>query len=506
MKKSPAFTLIETLVTLAIITIILGFAVMGVQGLRNQGLKTGDEAAVKTLNEASIRASIKDISGPGTTGTDKTAALNWYLDQNLIGNIKTPDISNLSYALGIWSNPPWKSFEAFYEEYKQLDENIIGIAIADANGLSTLHNVALSKGYSNVTNMLAGLGYSSITEMAEATGVSTLDPELVAANPEALGYLLANFDQFDTNQKIGHIRSFTPISGDSPLDENQCLTLYQKATADPALSSEYPDMVSVMTTQYEGGYGPVDVSTLDLSTIANPPFIDYTKTNVTVAQLNNRPSNGSMAGNYSNLDLTGINLTGKILDNANFSNVTGINGSNLNQAAEIYNSNLSGLDLTGLNLASKNAGFIDFSNATGITGAAFNNAMTIANSKMDGIDMTGFVPTGIFSNGLSVSGTDFSNAVNFTGAMINNANSSKTSMNLSGVDMTGAVFDGNTLSYSNFSGSNITIQQLINVSRMIDLDLRGTGITQAALESAMLAAGKSISNRNVKTSTFLYGP
>ena len=160
-------------------------------------------------------------------------------------------------------------------------------------------------------------------------------------------------------------------------------------------------------------------------------------------------SNGANADyrGLAGVNLSAFNATGRDLWGLNLSVATGITGEKLNAAAGLANVNFAGLDLSRLDMAGKS---LCWSNlvGTGVTGSQLNSPSIIMLTDLSGLNLDGF-----FAGGRRLDNVNFSNCSNLTVAQIVSAES-------------GSIHDVNFV---------------------------GTGITQAALDAALILAGKAAS-------------
>lgn len=167
--------------------------------------------------------------------------------------------------------------------------------------------------------------------------------------------------------------------------------------------------------------------------------------------------------------------------------------------------NLSGLNLQGVSFLGHNMAGVNLAGTTGITGAQMeasgyrsssSSPMYYSQANLSGLNLVGFV----------TSGRAFSN-VNFVGSTLNGTQAMQagdiSTANLSGLNMTGATGFNSTLRGVNFqNATGLTAEAIASSLRIANypgetiphLNLRGTGITKAALDAAIAAAGNSGQN------------
>lgn len=83
-SKKKAFSLIEIIITVAIIGIILAIAVPAMNNSRTESLQTAASANAKSLNEAKIRATLQGDTNSVLTGNDAAAAAQYLIDQGYL--------------------------------------------------------------------------------------------------------------------------------------------------------------------------------------------------------------------------------------------------------------------------------------------------------------------------------------------------------------------------------------------------------------------------------------
>jgi prepilin-type N-terminal cleavage/methylation domain-containing protein len=101
-SSASAFTLTEMLVTVAIMAILVGFAIPGLNAAKKEAQQTQINANLRNLNMFASQMRSAGITNVGSSGNDKEAALNFYLQRGFIQGGKRPEIGNLKFEDGIW--------------------------------------------------------------------------------------------------------------------------------------------------------------------------------------------------------------------------------------------------------------------------------------------------------------------------------------------------------------------------------------------------------------------
>jgi len=102
-RKKRGFTLIEVLAVVAILFVIIGsIAVPAFLESRDSAEDEGREARITVLNQAAQRARIMSLAGAGTFGSDKDAALNWYIDNGFLVNGGIISLEGIEFQSGVW--------------------------------------------------------------------------------------------------------------------------------------------------------------------------------------------------------------------------------------------------------------------------------------------------------------------------------------------------------------------------------------------------------------------
>lgn len=125
-KKPSAFTLIEVLFVLFIIGLVLSASVPAIYRAFTDAKSTQAVANSLTLNQAAERARIRGLSGPGTFGSDKAAALSWYFSNQIISQSLQVSLVNISFLNGAWLKNEFSS-----------DANEVNVILANTPTLST---------------------------------------------------------------------------------------------------------------------------------------------------------------------------------------------------------------------------------------------------------------------------------------------------------------------------------------------------------------------------------
>lgn len=192
--------------------------------------------------------------------------------------------------------------------------------------------------------------------------------------------------------------------------------------------------------------------------------------------------------NLTGLNLTGMDAAGKSLYGANLAGTTGVTGAQINNATEVQRSNLSNIDLTGFDPAGRSLLGVNLAGATGLTGTQLNGATDVARANLSQRDLAGFNPTG-----RSFYMTDLSGSTGITGTQLNGVTDVMFA-GLANMDLTGFNPAGRDLAGVNLANTTgITPELLATTKGLVGVNLSGTGITRAALEAALIAAGKNTS-------------
>ena len=480
--QKKAFTLIEILVAVAIIAMVLTLAVPSVVGLMAQNKEAYDEAAAKTLNQAAEIARFKEMVGPGTYGSDKEAALTWYLSENLIQKNKPVDISRLEYLYGYWFPYPFENsaeaIQSFYIQNPTQDQ--LWTHFAQKSGYNSVEDLAKDYGYSSVQQMKDGWWEPIETTLAGWAGVTDLttilDRDRITNDPQALHQILASLDGLTAGQINDIFKTNTHV------DENwDYITVFPLAPAQAAAAVE-----ALKTYGNIPGNTAAVASTLSrfASQFLNPESTDYNPagfdfenfpfdpgvnsylselslagTNITPQQLNQFKNLYRI--DLANLDVSTLNFSNKGVTENDFSKTTGLTGSQVNSITNNYGNNYSGLNLAGLNPTGKNFGKVDFSNVTGIDPVILLNASSLNDSNLSGLDFSSTPLTQSQINKLVR--TNLNNTRGITGTMLNSipgGANTLTSMQLQGLDLSGLNTTGKNLYYADLRNTNITGAQL----------------------------------------------
>lgn len=237
-----------------------------------------------------------------------------------------------------------------------------------------------------------------------------------------------------------------------------------------------------------------------------------------------------ISSNLSGLDFAGAVLSGKTLQGVIISGAENLTGPMLNGVTNVRGAKLEGIDLSGWTAPPYTG---DWQTATlSLAGSVVNNA--IMNSQVSrlanltGVDLGFWQPTGIFAidlrgvenfTGANIQGhiywgtnmgtTDmtgynyagkviagnFTQVQNMTGTQLNSLSSmvhaGSFTANLSGRDLTGWQPTYNIKNANLQNTTGITASSIATATTITGINLRGTGITKAALDAALAAVGKS---------------
>jgi len=101
---SNAYTLVEFLIVVAVIGIIVSFAVPAFAEARTNAILGQAQAVRSQLNSFAQQIRNEFQSNAGTIGSDKNAALLAYQNMGFLST--SVDISNVDFASGVWVLDP----------------------------------------------------------------------------------------------------------------------------------------------------------------------------------------------------------------------------------------------------------------------------------------------------------------------------------------------------------------------------------------------------------------
>lgn len=432
--KRSGFSLIEILFTIVILAAVILIAVPALQSSLRDSTTANAEANVKSLNQAASRARIQGLVGPGTYGSDKEAAYNWYETNRLLnpgGEIK---IENVTYYLGIWYTAAETEGKEFYNgewtEAAELPENLTDWTHGTPTEAGTDAGLQAAGGWDSLETARDDIGDPTLTldDIAQLEGFGTWEEYLQDTfNGEHAQTVQDYFDwAITTEQEIAlasAFSSFSPSEQASILSNPQFHNseFFQAVYQDILENGNDDDLYQLL--QAVGGW-----------------------TDPTNTELQNELASSI---DWQGLDLTGLSLLGFNLTNTN------LTASQIGQASSIQGANLSGLDASGLNPSGQSLAGTDLSN-TNITGAQLNQASVLIDANLSNNDLTGFNHT------IGLDGVNFSNS------------------------------------------TGLTPEALANASSLRNINLSGTGITQAALETALINAGKDPNAYSFDVSTVIF--
>ena len=478
--KKKAFTLIEIFFTIAIVGIILVFVVPSIVGVINQNKAASDVATAKTLNQAANIARFQEKVGPGTYGSDKDAALAWYLSENYIRNTRPADISRLQYLYGYWFPYPFEnSAEAVQSFY-----------IQDPTDEDLWNYLAYLEGYGNAQSLLNNEGYADIEEMEYAFGGSIeelllnwygitdfstiLDMEKLKNDPQIYFQLLAsldalpqtNLDELFTSKRYtdeNRIRTqVTPFTGEQV---SLAVSSLKTIGNDPESTTDVSWALRRISTQLLNPNSP-DYNPKAFDFTDYPPpgpngalsSVSLVGTNITPNQLNQFPTLNSV--DLGTMDVSGLSFAGKQFNTLDFSKTTGLNGNQLNGTI-LLDHNFSGLNLAGFDPTGKSLTRANFSNVTGVNPNSFLNASQLYGANLSGMDFRGSTVTQSQINKLNR--VNLNNTQGISSAMLNAKSGGATSisgMGLRGINLAALNTNGKRLDDTDLRDTNITASQL----------------------------------------------
>lgn len=398
-------------------------------------------------------------------------------------------------------------------------------ALLQDYGYNTPEELASAFGYSSLQDMLTSNGSATFDELALTWGYGTGDPEAMLAAYGGISYVAGDVGyQQNLQMTAAQKGSLLDAISNNTLTNADYDELFQNngyggttenalfktnGTFDPAFTNKliqtFQNKQPTLLQEFYGKLGgnfaanPEGVGQTDLTGWENPNlnYFPVNESNLTWDQINSA-SNYNQA-NLAGMDVSNLQTSGKSLFGVNLENTT-ITGAQLNAANNIEAVNLQGTNIAGFTANGKSIFNINFNNVEGITAANLNGSTRYQAANFGNLDMTGFAPP----INADFYQTDFSKTTNFQGSMLNNANSIQSS-NLTGKNLTGFNPAGKNLYRAKLTNTTgLTAAQVASASNIRYLNLQGTGITKAQLETALVAAGKSISAYNFATSSILF--
>ena len=366
------------------------------------------------------------------------------------------------------------------------DAEVTEVFLADM-GTNSLLNVAISEGYSSVDELVSGWGFNSLAELTQEMHV-WYGPKVLPQ--PALSFAL--FNLAGSNVSADQLNAAGSLFG-ANLSGVQTLAGFDTTGRDLQFVNFADSNISPAQLQAAGQITGVNLSRLNLlgMNTAGMSFLNVNLSGADISSAQLSAAQSLVGANLSNLDLTGLITNGKPLNGVNFYGST-ISTDQLNAATDLRYANLSMQDLTGLQLAGRNMQNVNFAGSN-ITAAQLNAASNISGVNLSGLNTLG----GLNLTGKSIAAMDFSNS-NITGEQLNGANLGHwgDGANLSGVtNLSGFNTTGKDLSGTNFAGSGITAAQLnqsvdFRYANLSNLNL--TGLDTTGRNLAVNFSGSSI--------------
>jgi len=401
----------------------------------------------KTLNEAANRARLLAMEGPGTTGIDKSLAISWYKEKNLIPKDKTIDTQDIWFLDGIWAQDslPSKSEDALellsakILPEKNMEKLLTHFGATSTTGLlnriqeTYCQPIAvtdlLQRDYQckSLKELQQRWGMKSIAEVAQTGFKKSNQAELEAwlketaakppfATPEEA--LLSWFgsdnaqtvaDQSFENPSIPDIpvqtaQEFGARWGDYPPIPGK--KIYEAITiALPYRSALIPLHLGFLHHLKEVEHRPDEQEILfDMLVLGSQlnclEAMDFSKLSLAGRSLSGLKLSGSnLTGSQldeadlafsdlSGMNLTGLNPNGKSLRGTNLSNTKGLLIFQILSATDLKDTNLSGIDFQHANLAGKDISGTIIQGAANLSGEDFNGVGCINNATLENLDLT----------------------------------------------------------------------------------------------------------------------
>lgn len=317
-KPVKGVSLIELLFVLAILSLVVLSAWPALNSAFRDGVNNQANANAQTLNQAANRARLAGQVGPGTFGSDKPAAIQWYRDQRLVQTTDNFLEDQLVYINGLW-------FPLFETQGKVFYQGSFYEPPFDPNDPVAVANALLNFDGYRASAFTHGVAISTLNQ---SLGNPNINPNLIQ---DKLWQEL----QFVAGHEDTGIGSPEFITSDFSQIDLTGRGVFQMDLAGTGISATQLNASNTVEDSNLSGLNLTGLNPTILSTGNN-----YSNsTGLTGTDFSNFPLQYS---NLSGLNLTGFTPTGGNLIAANFTNTTGLAPENLALAT-----NLSGINLTG---------------------------------------------------------------------------------------------------------------------------------------------------------------
>lgn len=476
--SSRGFTIVEISVVIGLLATLIAIAVPFALDSFEESKRTGAKATMKVLNEAAQRAKLEGLSGAGTEGSDKVAALNWYFDQSLVPNVPEANIEPLFYLSGRWG------IKALPDDPAEVLAMVTPYQPTPAEAWAAMQlqwgtdpeSVARGVGYygtPSVEAMLAAYGVTSPEEMATKLGYASVEAMLAAYLP---GSWSSDLSMENLARRFRYVVPGSALpdllakTGYSTI-EDFALNYNNGQYSQPRYPSLSNDEVLELSARM-GEFSPEVYDFLSKNNRISPESLVFLQSGIVNNYIDGKINSWSnsqlqdtqfnilkqMATSQRNpylsqMDFSGIDLAGRDIRNAVLRG-SNIAGAEVAKASNIIHADISGLDFAGANFSGLNMVGVKIRGATNFDGSMLNGTTDVASTVLEGLDLSNWTTVPFVTDWTRISSLANSK-VNDT--IMNHYISRLT--NLTGVDLgfwrpTG-VFATNFVGVTNFAGSQI---------------------------------------------------
>jgi prepilin-type N-terminal cleavage/methylation domain-containing protein len=414
--KSQAFTLVETLIVVAVVSIVTAIAVAALGTSKGDTQRTKRDATISAIEQAKNRYVLDadfSVFGEDTQLEEIApylAAEGKPIDSifNLVEGtgrelqdldlgkyqIKPASFSGDGDSGGLEESDPDYVFDPSDREATMAAlQTILGMDTADPEYSNFSDSILEAINRGTIEEFELGDGGLGIYEgtVYPRGGVLNFTYQDLATAPEKVNY----FNELDSWDR-GLL--FSELGGDDKrlLVENVDFAIVRSMVTSNNLAgygdvlNYFSDSDALVFKDFSGlnltGWDPINKSL---------EGIDFNLSNVTVAQLNS-PNNLTgpefpfvdiQGTNLQGRNLTGLITTDRVLNDVNFTGAT-ISTAQLNQASSYTGAKLNGRNLSGLNTSNKSLNNVDMSNSTNITMTMLTGSNGLRGMKLTGTGIT----------------------------------------------------------------------------------------------------------------------